>query len=238
MSLTKSGSASAGTIVVRPSTEADAPAMIAIYTAYVTTACKAWISSPTGRRTAFEPNRAGGPAFEPNRAGGPASEPMQAEDIKRRRKNMVKHRLPHLVAELDGQVIGYAYAVPFRKRPAYRYCVKHSIYVHENHLRAGVGASCCPLIEACAAAGYRQMIAYVDSKTPPRSPCTRLAASGASPISPASASASAAGPTSVMLQRARGRPPANRRPAMAPRQNSGRRRSAWNPIEADLLKPR
>ncbi len=166
MSLTESGSASAGTIVVRPSTEADAPAMIAIYTAYVTHGLQGVDFEPDrAGGPAFEPNRAGGPAFEPNRAGGPAFEPMQAEDIKRRRKNMVKHRLPHLVAELDGQVIGYAYAVPFRKRPAYRYCVKHSIYVHENHLRAGVGRKLLPaLIEACAAAGYRQMIAYVDSE--------------------------------------------------------------------------
>ena len=93
-----------GEIIVRPSTEADAAAMIAIYTGYVT--------HGLNRDAPFEP--------------------MQSDDIKRRRKNMQKHRLPHLVAELDGVVIGYAYAVPFRKRPAYRYCVKHSIYVHEE----------------------------------------------------------------------------------------------------------
>jgi phosphinothricin acetyltransferase len=124
-------------IVVRPSTDADAPAMLAIYTSYVTHGL-----SP-----------------------GAEFEPLQGDDIKRRRKNMQKHKLPHLVAELDGVVIGYAYAVPFRKRPAYRYCVKHSIYVHENHLRAGAGRKLLPaLIDACAKAGYRQMIAYVDSE--------------------------------------------------------------------------
>ena len=42
---------------------------------------------------------------------------------------MRKRRLPHLVAEVDGSVAGYAYAVPFRKCPAYRYTLKHSIYV-------------------------------------------------------------------------------------------------------------
>ena len=99
-----------GEIIVRPSTDADGPAMIAIYTAYVT-----------------------------HGLHGVEFEPMQADDIKRRRKNMARHRLPHLVAELDGRVIGYAYAVPFRKRPAYRYCVKNSIYVHQDFLRAGVG---------------------------------------------------------------------------------------------------
>ena len=132
----KDGANKDGTIIVRPSTDADGPAMIAIYTNYVTHGLQ-----------------------------GVDFEPMQADDIKRRRKNMVKHRLPHLVAELNGEVIGYAYAVPFRKRPAYRFCVKHSIYVHENHLRAGVGRKLLPaLIEACAMAGYRQMIAYVDSE--------------------------------------------------------------------------
>jgi L-amino acid N-acyltransferase YncA len=129
-----------GEIVVRPSTEADAPAMLAIYTRYVTHGL----------------------------GDGAEFEPLQADDIKRRRKNMLRRRLPHLVAELDGEVIGYAYAVPFRKRPAYRYCVKHSIYVHQNHLRAGVGRKLLPaLIDACAEAGFRQMIAYVDSENEP-----------------------------------------------------------------------
>jgi phosphinothricin acetyltransferase len=128
-----------GEIVVRPSTDADAPAMLAIYTSYVT-----------------------------HGVSGAQIEPLQADDIKRRRKNMLKHRLPHLVAEFNGEVIGYAYAVPFRKRPAYRYCVKHSIYVQENHLRSGVGRKLLPaLIEACANAGFRQMIAYVDSENQP-----------------------------------------------------------------------
>ncbi|HXY57286.1 MAG TPA: GNAT family N-acetyltransferase [Methylocystis sp.] len=87
-----------------------------------------------------------------------------AEDLKRRRKNMHKHKLPHLVAERDGLVVGYAYAVPFRKRPAYRYVVKHSIYVHPDHMHAGIGKLLlAALIDACAAAGYRQMIGYIDA---------------------------------------------------------------------------
>jgi L-amino acid N-acyltransferase YncA len=87
------------------------------------------------------------------------------DDLKRRRKTMRKKRLPHLVAERGGQVAGYAYAVPFRKRPAYRYTLKHSIYVHADHLHAGIGRRLLPaLIEACAAGGYRQMIGYIDAQ--------------------------------------------------------------------------
>ena len=58
--------------------------------------------------------------------------------------------------------------MPFRKRPAYRFAVKNSIYVHKDHLHSGIGRRLLPaLIEACAAAGYRQMIAYIDAMNTP-----------------------------------------------------------------------
>ncbi len=80
------------------------------------------------------------------------------------RKSMQRRKMPHIVAEEWGAVVGYAYAVPFRKRPAYRYAVKHSIYVHNNHLRRGIGRELmAALIDACAAAGFRQMIGYIDA---------------------------------------------------------------------------
>ncbi len=82
--------------------------------------------------------------------------------LKKRRKNMRKRRLPHLVAEQDGTVTGYAYAVPFRKRPAYRYTLKHSIYIHGDYLHGGIGRRLLPsLIDACALGGYLQMIGYI-----------------------------------------------------------------------------
>jgi L-amino acid N-acyltransferase YncA len=126
-------------IIVRSSTEDDVPAMLAIYAHHI---------------------QRGLGEFD--------VEPLHGDDIKRRRKNMLKRRLPHLVAECRGAVIGYAYAVPFRKRPAYRYAVKHSIYVHADHLHSGVGRRLLPaLIDACAAAGFRQMIAYIDVANAP-----------------------------------------------------------------------
>ena len=124
-----------GEIIVRPSTEDDVAAMLAIYAHHI---------------------RRGLGAFD--------LEPLHVDDIKR--------RLPHLAAEQAGLVVGYAYAVPFRKRPAYRYAVKHSIYVHPDHLHSGIGSRLMPaLIDACAAAGYRQMIAYIDAAN---EPSTRL----------------------------------------------------------------
>ena len=90
------------------------------------------------------------------------------DDIKKRRRSMRKHHVPHLVTEIGGAVVGYAYAVLFRKRPAYRYTLKHSIYIHPDHLNAGIGRILLPaLIDACAAAGYRQMIGYIDATNKP-----------------------------------------------------------------------
>lgn len=125
-------------VVIRPSSDADVPAMIAIYERH--------IRRGVGDTGDFEEER------------------LLPDELKRRRKNMRSKRLPHLVAERAGQIAGYAYAVPFRKRPAYRYTLKHLIYVHPDHLHAGIGRRLLPaLIEACAAGGYRQMIGYIDA---------------------------------------------------------------------------
>lgn len=128
-----------GDITVRSSIETDVPAMLAIYAHHVS-----------------------------NGLGTFDAEPLHVEDIKRRRKNMMRRRLPHLVAERDAVILGYAYAVPFRKRPAYRHAVKHSIYVHPDHLQSGIGRLLLPaLIEACGHEGFRQMIGYVDAENLP-----------------------------------------------------------------------
>ena len=92
------------------------------------------------------------------------SETPQPDDLRERRKNLRNRRYPHLAAIFQGEVVGYAYVVLFRKRPAYRYTVKHSIYIHQQHLGRGVGRQLLrELIDACAAAGFRQMIGYIDA---------------------------------------------------------------------------
>jgi L-amino acid N-acyltransferase YncA len=94
----------------------------------------------------------------------PQSGVPEPDDLKQRRKNLRNHRLPHLVATVSGEVVGYAYVVQFRKRPAYRFTAKHSIYVHHGHLGRGVGRLLLQrLIDASAAAGFRQMIGYIDA---------------------------------------------------------------------------
>lgn len=48
-------------------------------------------------------------------------------------------RLPWLVAELDGQVTGYAYASAHHPRPGYRWSVTVSVYVGGDHAGRGIG---------------------------------------------------------------------------------------------------
>jgi L-amino acid N-acyltransferase YncA len=70
--------------------------------------------------------------------------------------------LPRLVAEIDGIVVGYAYAGPFRTRQAYRYMVEDSIYVApEARGRGAAGALLDALIRRCEAMGLRQMVAVI-----------------------------------------------------------------------------
>jgi phosphinothricin acetyltransferase len=49
-------------------------------------------------------------------------------------------RFPYLVAVLDGEIVGYAYASPFKTRAAYDWAVETSIYVKTELRGRGVGA--------------------------------------------------------------------------------------------------
>lgn len=69
---------------------------------------------------------------------------------------------PYLVAEIDDMVAGYAYAGPYRARPAYRFTVEDSVYIDPLMQRRGVGRALLErlLLEA-EAAGFRQMVAVI-----------------------------------------------------------------------------
>ncbi|MCI8441875.1 MAG: GNAT family N-acetyltransferase [Provencibacterium sp.] len=46
---------------------------------------------------------------------------------------------PYLTAELDGEIVGYAYAGSFHERAAYRWAVETSLYIAGEHKRRGIG---------------------------------------------------------------------------------------------------
>lgn len=84
------------------------------------------------------------------------------EEISRRRDEVLSRGLPWLVAEAEGQVVGYAYANYFRPRLAYRFCLEDSVYLRPDQQGRGVGKLLLTeLISRCEAAGARQMLAVI-----------------------------------------------------------------------------
>lgn len=84
------------------------------------------------------------------------------EEMARRRRAVIDAGYPHLVAELDGEVAGYAYASSYRPRPAYRFTVENSVYVRDGLRGRGVGRALLgALIRRCEAGPWKQMIAVI-----------------------------------------------------------------------------
>lgn len=120
-------------IQIRPATPADIPAITEIYAHAV---------------------RHGTASFE--------IEPPGEAEMAQRQKNLLDGGFPYLVAENDGGIAGYAYAGPYRTRPAYRWSVEDSIYVNPKGQRRGVGRALLErLIVESEQRGFRQMIAVI-----------------------------------------------------------------------------
>lgn len=87
----------------------------------------------------------------------PLSEESFAERLAR-----ISARYPFLVAEADGQVVGYAYLDAFNPRTAYRLTSDLSIYLDPNATAQGIGSQLLLRIEAEAARrGLRNVISLV-----------------------------------------------------------------------------
>src|SRR5688572_4246702 len=127
-------------ISIRPATPADIPAITRIYAHAVL------------RGTA---------TFE--------LDPPDEAEMTRRMKALLDGGFPYIVAENGGALAGYAYAGPYRARPAYRFSVEDSIYVDPNTHRRGLGrALLTRLIEEAERRSFRQMIAVIgDSANAP-----------------------------------------------------------------------
>ena len=59
-------------------------------------------------------------------------DPPSVADMAARRADVLAKGLPWLVAEKDGQVVGFAYANWFKPRPAYRFSAEDSIYLDDG----------------------------------------------------------------------------------------------------------
>jgi L-amino acid N-acyltransferase YncA len=88
--------------------------------------------------------------------------PPDLAEMTRRFDALTDGGFPYLIAVLDGGVAGYAYAGPYRPRPAYRFTVENSVYLEPAIHRRGIGMQLMRrLIAECEARGFRQMIAVI-----------------------------------------------------------------------------
>jgi L-amino acid N-acyltransferase YncA len=123
---------------LRPATRADLPAITEIYVHAVTDGTASYELTP----------------------------PTLAE-MTERFEALEKGGYPYLVAEEEGRILGYAYAGPFRTRPAYRFILEDSIYLAPDVQGRGIGRLLLAgLIEQATAAGFRQMIAVIGDGRP------------------------------------------------------------------------
>ncbi len=86
-------------------------------------------------------------------------------DWRRRLDDLADRKLPFLVTQSDATgrpVSGYAYASPWRPKPAYRHTVEDTVYVSPGQVGHGLGSALLgALLAACADAGARQVIAVI-----------------------------------------------------------------------------
>jgi L-amino acid N-acyltransferase YncA len=120
-------------IEIRSASEADLPAVTAIYEQAV---------------------RHGTATFE--------LDPPDLAEMTRRFGALTDGGFPYLVATLGGSTVGYAYAGPYRPRPAYRFTVENSVYLAPAAHRRGIGLKLLQrLMTDCESRGFRQMIAVI-----------------------------------------------------------------------------
>jgi len=124
------------TCLIRDSVDADLPAIAAIYAHHV---------------------QYGTGTF--------ATTPPTADELRALRHSVLAHGMPWLVAvpaHDESAVLGYAYACPYRPRPAYRHTLENSVYVRADHTGCGIGTRLlAALIARCTAGGWRQMVAVI-----------------------------------------------------------------------------
>ena len=89
-----------------------------------------------------------------------------AADMAQRMQDITARGFPYLVATVDDEVAGYAYANSYRARIAYQWTVENSVYVDGRFQGQGVGKALMQaLIDECTTRGYRQMIAVIGEPT-------------------------------------------------------------------------
>jgi L-amino acid N-acyltransferase YncA len=89
-------------------------------------------------------------------------EPPDAAEMARRQERLLVAGYPYLIAAGGHEVLGFAYAGPYRARPAYAHTVESSVYVRPDRQRRGIGLALLQhLVQEAQLRGFRQMIAVI-----------------------------------------------------------------------------
>lgn len=116
-------------MIIRLATEADLPAINAIYNYYVRTSTCTY-------------------QYEP-----------ETEEARREWFAGKGEKYSVVVADENGEIIGWGALSPFRTREGYRFTVEASVYVRHDRQRKGIGRAIMQdLIERARKLGYRVMI--------------------------------------------------------------------------------
>jgi phosphinothricin acetyltransferase len=129
----------------RTAINADAPTLVDIYNHYVTTS-----------NVTFD------------------LDPWTAKDMAHKIETVAALGMPFIVAERDGELVGYAYLSTFREKAAYDTTMENTLYLRESARGAGIGGTM--LEELCrlgAVAGVREVVAVI-ADTPDAAPSIRL----------------------------------------------------------------
>lgn len=119
-------------IVIRGATLSDAPALCDIYNYYI-----------THTAVTFEDNALGKDEFEDRMRG-------------------ILSFYPYFVAQVGGEVVGYAYAGKFKNRSAYDWAVETTVYVKDGMSKRGIGSALYARLEkALKSQGIKNMYACI-----------------------------------------------------------------------------
>jgi phosphinothricin acetyltransferase len=101
-------------------------------------------------------------------------DPWTAKDMAHKIETVAALGMPFIVAERDGELVGYAYLSTFREKAAYDTTMENTLYLRESARGAGIGGTM--LEELCrlgAIAGVREVVAVI-ADTPDAAPSIRL----------------------------------------------------------------
>jgi len=120
-------------IILRPYSSSDAPALSAIYGHYVKNSVVTFdIDVP------------------------------DANQIEKKLSAISQMGHPLIIAEIGDEIVGFAYASYYRDRPAYRFTCENAIYLSPNHLGKGFGSRLLDeLLKKSKQFGFKQMVAII-----------------------------------------------------------------------------